>query len=149
MELMGKCQEISKDIYKVLGNEQEELTYNNAFEVSFILDKYRYEREKDLPIYYRNHIVGRGSIDFVVYDNITLAIEVKAVASWGTPALPPPGDISQLTNYMRSLDTCHGLLINFPQAGTSNKKQAVSEPEFFIKVSEASTTTRDTDSPRN
>lgn len=129
MEIITKCQEIAKDIYNVLGNEQDEVTYKNAFEVAFILDKYRYEREKDLPICYRDHIVGRGEADFVVYEDITLAIEVKAVASWTTS--PPPNDISQLSNYMKALETIYGLLINFPQAGTSNKKQISNEPEFI------------------
>ena len=130
MTIIEQAQNIAADIFKELGNEQDEVTYKNAFEVACQLDKLKYQRELDLPIYYRDHIVGRGQADFVLYSDITLAIEVKAVSSWGDTI--PPTNVSQLKNYMRSLNTKYGLLINFPQAGTSCKKQAVETPEFFV-----------------
>ena len=130
MILIEKIQAIANDIYSVLGNEHDEATYKNAMEIAFMLDKFSYSREMDLPIYYRGHIVGRGKADFIVYGDSPLAIEVKASSSWGVA--PEPQYVSQLNNYMFAAKTTCGLLINYPQAGTSLKKQPVNEPEFHI-----------------
>lgn len=121
MDMVEKCKEIATDIYKELGNEQDEVTYQNAFEVAFILDKVKYEREKDMPIYYRGIIVGRGNADFVVYDEMPLVIEIKAVAPQGLDQQ----DISQTRNYMKSLGICPGVLINFPQTSRKGSAQDI------------------------
>jgi len=112
--LKDKCIEIARDIYRELGNEQQEVTYKNAFEVAFRLDGIKYEREKYLPIYYRNQIIGYGNADYIVRGDIVLALEIKAIASWNES--PPPDYVSQTKNYMKSENTEQGILINFPQA---------------------------------
>jgi len=112
--LKEKCIEIAQDIYKELGNEQQEVTYKNAFEVAFRLDGVKYEREKYLPIYYRNQIIGYGNADYIVHGDIVLVLEIKAVVAWN--GLPPQDYISQTKNYMKSENTENGLIINFPQA---------------------------------
>jgi GxxExxY protein len=140
MELLEYLKYEIQSIYEVLGDKQDEDTYKKALEVSFMLDKHKYDKEKYLPIYYREHIVSYGNADFVIYEGLTLIIEVKTESSWldskSNIIVPPPVHLSQIKGYMKSIATDNGILINFPKIGSSTKKTYSDKAEYIILPNE-------------
>ncbi len=63
------------------------------------------ERQHELEVYFRNHVVGHFYADLFVAD--TVVVELKAVKS------VLPEHRAQLINYLNASGKCVGLLINF------------------------------------
>ena len=64
-----------------------------------------FEKEKDMPIYYNNELIGRRRVDFFVEDCVM--VEIKALGQIE--------DIhkNQEINYLEVYNIADGLLINF------------------------------------
>ena len=64
-----------------------------------------FEKEKDMPIYYNNELIGRRRVDFFVEDCVM--VEIKALGQIE--------DIhkNQAINYLEVYNIADGLLINF------------------------------------
>jgi GxxExxY protein len=127
MNLIDKCKSIASEIFNDLGSGFDEPIYQKAFEVSLRLETIQYENQKIIPIFYKGFNIGEGKIDLIPQcDNDLLIIELKAIVAIS------PKDITQLKKYMELLNAKQGLLINFPQVGTSKKETVIQEPEFII-----------------
>ena len=92
-------------VHTTLGNGFQEVIYQRALEVEFLLDGLSFAREKEMEIHYRNKVIGTRRVDFFVEGNIM--IELKALTKLEDV------HIAQARNYCEAYDMEIGLLINF------------------------------------
>jgi GxxExxY protein len=94
------------EVHRELGCGFLEAVYHDAMEIEFIDRGLPYEREVDLPIYYKGRLLpSRYRADFVCFGNVI--VELKAIKTLG--------DIerAQCLNYLKSTGFHRALLINF------------------------------------
>ena len=90
-------------IHKILGAGFLEIVYKDAFEYETRKQDFKYEREKEYPVYYKGRLLRRKfNADFIMYDKIIL--EVKAKESLCNE------DIAQTINYVKLSGCKLGLL---------------------------------------
>ena len=92
-------------IHNTLGNGFQEVIYQRAMEIEMPLHQLQFEREKVLPIFYRNIEIGTRRVDFFVGGKIM--VELKALIKLENVHL------SQAMNYCEAYNMEIGLLINF------------------------------------
>ena len=109
--IIGLCMEV----HNKLGHGFSEIVYKDALEIEFKENEIFYEREKELKINYKGHILKHSFFaDLVVFDSIIL--EVKCVKSLLDE------HVSQVINYLRASDKKLGLLINFGRDNLEYKR---------------------------
>jgi len=93
------------EVYNNLGPGFKEITYQKALGDEFEKKGLKFEREKNLKVFYKNKSVGDYKPDFIVDGKVI--IEIKS--------LPFIGKIEekQLWSYLKSSDYKLGLLVNF------------------------------------
>lgn len=107
------------EVHSILGRGHKEVNYNDALEVEFTLKGIPYEREKRLPVIYKQELLPHHSItDFLVYGKIVL--ETKAIAETTT------SDIGQVLNQIASAKIQLGLLVNFGKPSLEHKRVILS-----------------------
>jgi GxxExxY protein len=92
-------------VHTALGNGFQEVIYQRALAIEMTLENLRYEREKEMPIHYREHYIGTRRVDFFV-ENLIL-VELKALIKLEDVHL------AQAINYLEAYHMQTGLLINF------------------------------------
>lgn len=92
-------------VHKTLGNGFQEVVYQRALEIEMPLHYLDFEREKSLPIFYRNIEIGTRRVDFFVEGKIM--VELKALIKLENVHL------SQAINYCEAYNMEIGLLLNF------------------------------------
>jgi GxxExxY protein len=93
-------------VHSELGSGFLEPVYQEALCIEFYLKKLPFEKEKELEINYKGHILTKKYFaDFVCYD--TLIVELKAVKELAKE------HTAQLLNYLHATGNRVGLLINF------------------------------------
>ena len=92
-------------VHNTLGNGFQEVIYQRAMEIEMSLHLLEFEREKILPIFYRNIEIGTRRVDFFVEGK--LMVELKALIKLENVHL------SQAINYCEAYNMEIGLLINF------------------------------------
>jgi len=97
---------ISEDIYKELGPCHLESVYHRAFMVELDDKGFPYAYEVNMPVRYKNQIVGTVRADLII--DSTWVVELKACSSLKQE------HVIQLLHYMEISDTKEGFLINFP-----------------------------------
>ncbi|MBN2041934.1 MAG: GxxExxY protein [Spirochaetes bacterium] len=107
-----KHSELTKDIigcgmqvHKTLGNGFQEVIYQRALAVEFEFKEIPFEREKEIPIFYREKKIGTRRVDFFIEDLVML--ELKAITNLEDVHL------AQALNYLEAYKMEIGLLINF------------------------------------
>jgi GxxExxY protein len=92
-------------VHNTLGNGFVEVIYQRALEIEFKLQGLTFEKEKEMPIYYNNELIGKRRVDFFVANAVM--VEIKA--------FPKIEDIhkNQAINYLEVYNIADGLLINF------------------------------------
>jgi GxxExxY protein len=88
-------------VHAVLGNGFQEVIYQRALELEMAFEGLVFEREKEMPIYYREEEIGTRRVDFFVEGLIM--VELKAIIEL------EPVHLAQGINYLMEI----GLLINF------------------------------------
>ena len=114
--VIKKCNEI----YQEVGSGHLESVYHRCLEHELKLNNIPYESEIVLPIYYKNHYVGFGRADIVLYrndPNRSIVIELKAQT--GNFCYK---DIHKAKFYMNSLNLDTGIMVNFPHFQTKECK---------------------------
>lgn len=91
-------------VHLELGTGLQEITYQRALGVELTLMNIPFEREVEIPIYYREQQIDTRRADFVVSE---LLLELKAVEQL------IPEHIAQLAMYLKAARRNVGLLINF------------------------------------
>lgn len=92
-------------VHTALGNGFQEVIYQRALEIEMALDGLVFEREKELPIYYRGVDIGTRRVDFFVSGLIM--VELKAIIELEDVHL------AQSINYLEAFNMQIGLLLNF------------------------------------
>ncbi len=92
-------------VHNILGNGFQEIIYQRALAMEMELAGLRFEREKEMSIFYREVKIGERRADFFVEDRIM--VELKAQLSLEDVHL------AQAINYLEAYNMEIGLLINF------------------------------------
>jgi len=93
------------EVHKLLGNGFQEVIYQRALSIEFEIQGLGFEREKEMPIFYKENQVGTRRVDFLMEGIIS--VEIKAVSQLEN------GHLAQAINYLEAYDLEIGLLINF------------------------------------
>ncbi|MBD3281324.1 GxxExxY protein [Candidatus Uhrbacteria bacterium] len=101
-------------VHRVLGNGFQEIVYQRALAVEMDLQGLNFEREKELPLIYKNHQVGTRRVDFFVEGKIM--VELKALTELEDVHL------AQAFNYLEAYKMEVGLLINFGRKSLEFKR---------------------------
>lgn len=113
------------EVYNELGSGFLESVYEHA--LSIVLAEYglRIERQKEISVRFRGHIIGEFRADLIVNEKVI--VELKAVL-----CIDPVHE-AQLINYLKATDIEVGLLLNFgnkPQFkrfAYDNQRKTISE----------------------
>jgi GxxExxY protein len=92
-------------VHSALGNGFQEVIYQRAMELEFPFHNLAFEREKEMPIFYREQQIGTRRADFFVEGCIM--VELKAIIRLEDVHL------AQAINYLEAYHMEIGLLINF------------------------------------
>lgn len=104
-EITGKIIGCAMTVHSTLGNGFQEVIYQRALAIELGLSDIKFEREKEMEIYYRGNAIGERRVDFFVEDCIM--VELKAVIALEDVHL------AQAMNYLEAYNMEIGLLINF------------------------------------
>ena len=104
-EETGKIIGAAMEVHNHLGPGFQELIYQRALTYEFDLQSVPYEREFEMPVYYKQQLMSTRRVDFLVFEKIS--VEIKAVSSLDD------GNVAQAINYLEAYHLEVGLLINF------------------------------------
>ena len=93
------------EIHKILGAGFLEIVYKDAFEYETQKQNFKYEREKEYLIHYKETILRhRFYADFVVFDKVIVEIKAKERGI---------AEEAQTLNYLKCSGCKVGLILNF------------------------------------
>ena len=92
-------------VHSSLGNGFQEVIYQRALAIEMQYQGLTFEREKEMPIFYREMDVGTRRVDFFVANAVM--VELKAVEKL------EDAHKAQAINYCEVYNIADGLLINF------------------------------------
>jgi len=101
-------------VHTKLGNGFQEVIYQRSLELEMALEGIKFEREKEMVIYYRDVEVGTRRVDFFV-ENLIM-VELKAIIELEDVHL------SQGINYLEAYNVEVGLLLNFGSKSLTVKR---------------------------
>ena len=104
-ELTGKIIGCAMEVHKILGNGFQEVIYQRALAKEFALQGINYNREFEMPIYYKDEQIGTRRVDFLI-ENV-VSVELKAIIQLEDVHL------TQALNYLEAYNLEIGMLINF------------------------------------
>lgn len=92
-------------VHSTLGNGFQEVIYQRALAIEMGVEGLRFEREKEMPIFYRDREIGSRRVDFFVEGCVM--VEIKAMLQLEDV------HYAQARNYLEAYNLEVGLLINF------------------------------------
>ena len=92
-------------VHSTLGCGFQEVIYQRALEIEMELVGIRFQREFEMPIYYREIHIGTRRVDFFVEE--VISVELKATTKLDDT------NFAQAINYLEAYNLEIGLLINF------------------------------------
>lgn len=101
-------------VHATLGNGFQETIYQRALEIEMRLKGLQFNREFNMPIYYRDEEIGSRRVDFLVESIIS--VELKAITALEDVHL------AQAINYLEAYNLEVGLLINFGEKSLNVKR---------------------------
>lgn len=101
-------------VHSTLGNGFQEVIYQRALEMELQDAEIPYEREFEMPIFYRLKQIGTRRVDFLIDRQIS--VELKAVTQLEDVHL------AQAINYLEAYNLEVGLLINFGERSLKFKR---------------------------
>jgi GxxExxY protein len=104
-EITSKIIGCAMRVHSALGNGFQEVIYQRALEIEMALEGLKFEREFNMPIFYRNEHIGTRRVDFLVED--VISVELKAITGLEDV------HFAQAINYLEAYNLEVGLLINF------------------------------------
>jgi len=113
-EITRKIIGCAMQVHSVLGNGFQEVIYQRALEIEMSYQGISFEREKELPVYYRDIQIGTRRVDFFVEGLIM--VELKAIIQLEDVHL------AQAINYLEAYNMEIGLLINFGSKSLTFKR---------------------------
>ncbi|MFB0906682.1 MAG: GxxExxY protein [Spirosomataceae bacterium] len=104
-ELTGQIIGLAMKVHRVLGRGFSEIIYQRALAVEFKKNNIEFIREKEMPIWYEEDIIGKRRVDFWVENKVL--VELKAVGELSN------GNFTQAMNYVKLYRMPIALLVNF------------------------------------
>ncbi len=104
-DLTGKIIKCAIEVHKHLGNGFQEVIYQRALAIEFDLQNIPFEREFEMPLFYKGERIGTRRVDFFVDGKVM--VEIKAVIQLEDVHL------AQAINYLEAYNMEVGLLLNF------------------------------------
>jgi GxxExxY protein len=104
-EITAKIIGAAMEVHKLLGNGFQEVIYQRALEKEIKMQGISYEREFEMPIFYKGEKIGTRRVDFLIHD--VISVELKAVVKLEDVHL------AQAINYLEAYNLEIGMLINF------------------------------------
>ena len=104
-EITEKIIGSSMKVHAALGNGFQEVIYQRALEIEMKDSSLHFEREFNMPVYYKGKNIGERRVDFFVENKIM--VELKAIIQLENVHL------AQAKNYLEAFNMQVGLLINF------------------------------------
>ncbi len=101
-------------VHSTLGNGFQEVIYQRALKIEMILEGLEFQREMEMPIFYRDEQIGTRRVDFFVENEIM--VELKAIIELEDVHL------AQAINYLEAYNMKTGLLINFGSKSLTFKR---------------------------
>ena len=92
-------------VHSTLKNGFQEVIYQRALEIEMQDCNIEFSREYDMPIYFKDQLIGSRRVDFLVHGRIS--VELKAITQLEDV------HIAQALNYLEAYNIQVGLLINF------------------------------------
>jgi GxxExxY protein len=113
-ELTAKIIGCAMEVHKVLGFGFPEKIYQRALEIEMQKQHLNFQREKEVVIYYKEDIIGKRRVDFLVED--VISVETKAIAKLEDK------ELNQGLNYLTAYKFEIGLLLNFGASSLEFKR---------------------------
>lgn len=113
-ELTSKIIGCAMTVHKALGNGFQEVIYQRALAIELELAGIRFQREFEMPIYYKENRIGTRRVDFLVEE--TISVELKATTKLDD------NHFAQGINYLEAYNLEIGLLINFGESSLVFKR---------------------------
>lgn len=113
-DITGKIIGCAMRVHTKLGNGFQEVIYQRSLELEMALEGIKFEREKEMVIFYRDIEVGTRRVDFFV-ENLIM-VELKAIIELEDVHL------SQGINYLEAYNVEVGLLLNFGSKSLTVKR---------------------------
>jgi GxxExxY protein len=113
-ELTSKIIGCAMTVHKALGNGFQEVIYQRALEIEMLQMGISFNREFEMPIFYRNQLIGTRRVDFLVEGIIS--VELKAITKLEDV------HFAQAINYLEAYNLEIGLLINFGETSLNFKR---------------------------
>jgi len=113
-ELTSKIIGCAMTVHKALGNGFQEVIYQRALTIEMNLSGIAFNREFEMPIFYREEQIGTRRVDFLVEGFIS--VELKAIT------LLEDVHFAQAINYLEAYNLEIGLLINFGEKSLNFKR---------------------------
>jgi GxxExxY protein len=104
-ELTSRIIGCAMTVHKTLGNGFQEVIYQRALEIEMRLAGISFNREHEMPIFYREEQIGTRRVDFLVEGIIS--VELKALIKLEDV------HFAQAINYLEAYNLEIGLLLNF------------------------------------
>lgn len=101
-------------VHSTLGNGFQEVIYQRALEIEMTIEALSFQREMEMPIFYRQQHIGTRRVDFFVEGSIM--VELKAII------LLEDVHLAQAINYLEAYNIKTGLLINFGSKSLTFKR---------------------------
>ena len=119
-EITEKIIGASMKVHAALGNGFQEVIYQRALEIELKELQVLFEREFNMPVYYKNQQIGERRVDFLV-DRI-ISVELKAIINLEAV------HFAQARNYLEAYNLEIGLLINYGSISLQFKR--LQNPKF-------------------
>jgi len=113
-ELTSKIIKCAMTVHSALGNGFQEVIYQRALAIEMSLTGIEFNREFEMPIYYRDEHIGNRRVDFLVEGLIS--VELKAITQLEDV------HFAQAINYLEAYNLEIGLLINFGERSLNFKR---------------------------
>lgn len=101
-------------VHKTLGNGFQEVIYQRALEIEMRMADISFQREFEMPIFYREEQIGTRRVDFLVEGLIS--VELKAITKLEDV------HFAQAINYLEAYNLEIGMLINFGETSLNFKR---------------------------
>lgn len=101
-------------VHRTLGNGFQEVIYQRALAIEMNFAGVAFNREFEMPIFYRDQQIGTRRVDFLVED--VISVELKAITKLEEV------HFAQAINYLEAYNLEIGLLINFGEVSLNFKR---------------------------
>ena len=113
-DITSKIIGCAMSVHQILGNGFQEVVYQRALAIEMRLAAISFQRELEMPIFFREEQIATRRVDFLVEGIIS--VELKALSALEST------NFTQAINYLEAYNLEIGLLINFGEPSLKFKR---------------------------